>query len=781
MMGIGRRPKHARATKRLSIAVVSLLALAGTSTFGVIAALAPAASATTTNWVGGGVSPGLVAVSCSSVDSCAAVGTLTNVGQNFTYGWNGVFWEPTGSAASPTWQPFAVSCVSGPFFCAAVGQGAEISTNAGGGFTNVPSPNTSGISAGVLDAVSCVSASFCMATGAYANGGPLIEQWNGSAWSVVPSPATNGTPDGNPGELQGVSCTSPSSCVAVGTAGDLHNQTLVEQWNGTSWSIVPSPNTSATVNNDLDAISCTSASACTAVGAASSSAIVAQTLIEQWNGATWSIVPSPNPVIGAGVSASNQLSGVSCPSASACTTVGQTTSTPNPSNGPSATQSLMEQWNGTAWSLEPTLSQSAGFSGVSCVTASACVAVGSTAGIAISDPTTFAQHGDDSGPVPNTGPVTVTGISPNSGPAAGGTPITITGTGFTGTEFVTFLNGSLATNVVVVNDSTITATAPSGPPNTGWYVFVTTPSGTSPPVALSQFSWAATAPPGPAPTITSLSPTSGPSTGGTSVAVKGTGFNGATQVRFGTVPASSFSVSSSTRITAVAPAEAAGAYDVTVTTANGTSSAVTADQLISIAPPPPPVVPTVTSVSPNWGPTTGGTAITITGKGFVAGASVVIGQGNGAGTGAMAATNVKVVSPTQITATTAGGAKAATWNLFVTTAGGTSAATVGDSFTYTAPSAPPSVSSVSPNSGPTTGGTSITITGKGFVAGATVVIGQGSGAGAGAISATNVKVVSPTQITATTAGGAKAATWNLFVTTSGGTSAANAGDSFTYH
>jgi hypothetical protein len=95
-----------------------------------------------------------------------------------------------------------------------------------------------------------------------------------------------------------------------------------------------------------------------------------------------------------------------------------------------------------------------------------------------------------------------------------------------------------------------------------------------------------------------------------------------------------------------------------------------------------PVAPTVTSVSPNTGPTTGGTAITITGTGFVAGATVTIGQGSGAVTGAIHATNVKVVSSTEITATTGGGAKTGTWSLFVTTSGGTSAGNTGDNFTY---------------------------------------------------------------------------------------------------
>jgi len=114
----------------------------------------------------------------------------------------------------------------------------------------------------------------------------------------------------------------------------------------------------------------------------------------------------------------------------------------------------------------------------------------------------------------------------------------------------------------------------------------------------------------------------------------------------------------------------------------------------------------------------------------------------------------------------------------VITSGGAGPANSGDSFTYKAPV--PTVSSVSPNSGPTTGGTAITITGTGFATGATVVIGQGNGAGTGAIATTSVKVVSSTKITAVTGKGAKAGTWSLFVITSGSMSAGSAADDFTY-
>jgi hypothetical protein len=94
---------------------------------------------------------------------------------------------------------------------------------------------------------------------------------------------------------------------------------------------------------------------------------------------------------------------------------------------------------------------------------------------------------------------------------------------------------------------------------------------------------------------------------------------------------------------------------------------------------------------------------------------------------------------------------------------------------------PPTVSSVSPASGTVNGGTKIKITGTNFVAGAKVEIGQGSGAGPTAIQASEVVVVSATEITATTGGPAKAGAFNLFVIDSGGTSVGNnAGDDFTY-
>lgn len=88
-----------------------------------------------------------------------------------------------------------------------------------------------------------------------------------------------------------------------------------------------------------------------------------------------------------------------------------------------------------------------------------------------------------------------------------------------------------------------------------------------------------------APTVTSISPSSGPTTGATSVAITGTNFAGTTAVKFGATNASSFTVNSATSITATAPAGAAGTVDVTVTNASGTSPTSAFDRYTFVAPP----------------------------------------------------------------------------------------------------------------------------------------------------------------------------------------------------
>jgi hypothetical protein len=121
----------------------------------------------------------------------------------------------------------------------------------------------------------------------------------------------------------------------------------------------------------------------------------------------------------------------------------------------------------------------------------------------------------------------------------------------------------------VQDGTTITAVTPSRASTGTVAVRVVTPYGAVNAPTAERFTYAAV------PTVTSLSPTSGPAAGGTNVTINGSGFTGATAVSFGSVAATSFTVVSSTRITARTPAQTAGVVTVSVTTPGGTSAAGT--------------------------------------------------------------------------------------------------------------------------------------------------------------------------------------------------------------
>src|SRR5439155_4822814 len=165
----------------------------------------------------------------------------------------------------------------------------------------------------------------------------------------------------------GVACASRTRCSAVRTdapsaSSGTRPRTLIECWNGTSWSIVTSPTTGTHIN-DLGAVSCVSSDSCTAVGWYFKNSSGDQTLIEAWNGSNWSIVSSPNIAANA-----NFLSGVSCISSRSCTAVGNE----------SFDRTLIESLNGVRWSIVPSPS-SGPLLGVSCISfksLKSCTAVG---------------------------------------------------------------------------------------------------------------------------------------------------------------------------------------------------------------------------------------------------------------------------------------------------------------------------------------------------------------------------------------------------------------------
>ena len=322
---------------------------------------------------------------------------------------------------------------------------------------------------------------------------------------------------------------------------------------------------------------------------------------------------------------------------------------------------------------------------------------------------------------------------------------TVTTTG-SPTASVSDGGASLPAGVTFVNNGNGTATL-SGTPAvgiSGTYRFTITASNGASPDATQRFTLTV------GPTVSGVSPASGPTGGGTPIRITGTGFVSGATVQVGQGSGAGPSaisatnvVVSSTQITATTSGPAkAGTYYVYVAEAGATSRATNAARFSYLP-------PAVSKVSPASGPVSGGTPVTITGSGFGPGATVEIDQGSGPGASAIAATNVKVRSSTKITAATGGSAQPGRWHLYVIDSAGTSPATNSDLFAYTIR---PTASAVTPGSGPVSGNTAIRITGTGFVAGAKVQVGQGSGPGSSAISATQVHVVSPTQITAHTGG-----------------------------
>ena len=171
-----------------------------------------------------------------------------------------------------------------------------------------------------------------------------------------------------------------------------------------------------------------------------------------------------------------------------------------------------------------------------------------------------------------------------------------------------------------------------------------------------------------APTVLSIAPTSGPTSGGTPVTISGANFATGATVTIGGVAATSVSVASGTSIQATTGARAAGAADVTVTVDGRSSTLASAFTYVALPP------PTISGISPSSGSTAGGTTVTLTGTNFASGATVTI--------GGVAATGVTVISPTSLRAVT--GARAA-GAADVVVAVGTQSATLARGYTYLVP------------------------------------------------------------------------------------------------
>src|SRR5262249_26102077 len=162
-----------------------------------------------------------------------------------------------------------------------------------------------------------------------------------------------------------------AAVVLAGAAGIPARASVPESAPVAGWSITPSPNARA-ANGALNAVSCPTTAVCTAVGLHVRDSWVGVTLAERRSGGVWAVQPTPNPH-GAAASA---LNGVSCPSGSACTAVGQFAVKSG------AQRTLAERWNGRSWRIQrtpnPARSPSSRLSAVACPATDACTAVGSS-------------------------------------------------------------------------------------------------------------------------------------------------------------------------------------------------------------------------------------------------------------------------------------------------------------------------------------------------------------------------------------------------------------------
>jgi hypothetical protein len=305
----------------------------------------------------------LTAVSCTSPTACVAFGSSETAAAALVF--KGTTWSVLQTAKAPlnelTYTSGAgVSCTAADSCIGVLEPFAEAWD---GSVWTLHTPQIVEPATSAFDAVSCTSATACTAVGSY--GGVLVERWDGRRWALQRAP--------NPAEavVKAVSCASATACMLVGAAGPGVLNTpngglLAERWDGTGWSITPTPRARGEA---FDAVSCTSASACIAVGGNIS------LLAARWDGRRWSLLRVPLPPSDQD-DAGALLSGVSCSSPDRCTAIGTSQHNFQTGDGGLGTENytVAERWDGRRW-LPERPSQAAGLSALSCPSATSCNAI----------------------------------------------------------------------------------------------------------------------------------------------------------------------------------------------------------------------------------------------------------------------------------------------------------------------------------------------------------------------------------------------------------------------
>jgi hypothetical protein len=351
---------------------------------------ATAATAASAQPVPAAASPAreLLAVSCASAKNCLAVGidgdAFKRAGGPLAESWNGTTWRTVGvrlPRGATSGILYSVSCVSATR-CVAVGFYDKGSGRAfalagtwnGKTWTPAQLPAPVGANAS-LDGVSCKSVTSCVAVGAYQvgdhAGAPLAEIWNGKTWTQTTPPASVGgfAISG----LEAVSCVSPGRCVATASV-EGPPVAVIESWNGKAWSAEKVGALPGDIGAGQTGVSCPSAGSCVVVGFGMYSTATVS-FSEIWNGKSWRDATVPLP--GGGVNSSH-LWGVSCAAVNRCAAVGDIELYPQ--KGVRTERAAAVTWNGKAWKATsvpaPPKGKSSMLNDVTCLSASSCVAVG---------------------------------------------------------------------------------------------------------------------------------------------------------------------------------------------------------------------------------------------------------------------------------------------------------------------------------------------------------------------------------------------------------------------
>ena len=592
-------------------------------------------------------------VSCWAPGTCVAVGDMGISGSGETrqvvVEEKAGTWTQVTSGVAPTTggSPYgrldAVSCTP-TGHCVAVGRNGGdnsgstglVVTRDGGTWSAIAAPSVADDYQAWLSDVSCASDTSCAAVGLRisAQGAirGLAESWDGSDWTAAATtpPPLQGSTQATDVRLFGVSCWDEGRCVGVGFARNNDaglSRGIIATLASGAWTTTnaPEPSNAYPATSELRSVACAPTGRCTAAGTYGNLPVgnADDELVTRAAGGGWTAVEAPLP----DGTHQAELSEASCAGDGTCAVAAHVIDSGNQSL-PAVYTSLP----GGAWSVlpvtlppdnvGPAYTQVSDLATVACTSASYCVAGGWYA-------TSTAYHFNG----------LLVDVDPSTGTTSG---------------VAAPLPADAATDYQDVPLVGASCLDPSHCTLVGTYQ---TGSGGAVRTGLALTAGSVTPPPA-TPVVSAVSPRYGTTKGGDRVTVTGSGFTGATKVTFGGTAGTDVVVVSDGKLKVTAPAHAAGAVHVRVTSAGGQSASRAADSFTYLS------RPTVSSVRPGHGTRDGGTKVTIEGSGFKGPVSVAFGSKAGTKVTVLSSSKVTVKSPPH---------KKGSVSVTVTTAGGTSA------------------------------------------------------------------------------------------------------------